>query len=257
MGAPAAEAATESKEASDRRVMSMMLRGLVKSSSPQALFGAARGFIPEAAPASVVTSKEKKKESKPLQVLFGASRGFIPEAPVTDSKEASHTPAHVKAEKKKKFVFPMKKKSAVVKRLTGVIKAAQLRSNAELFGLVNGFSSALPGDGSFQKVAASSGIPAPVLKAIYMSKRAYVLPLIGAGLAAGVAAPAVYHGLRGISQALSDPFGSRYGMQYSPQDRQLYNRIYGEAMRNRRLSSDLQAISGAYRPAPSPWGAGV
>jgi len=72
------------------------------------------------------------------------------------------------------------------------------------------------------------------------------------GIGALMYAPQLLHGLGNF---IRDPLGYGYNDYHAPaEDRDLYRSIYGEALRNRHLSSNLQALAGAYGPAPNPWG---
>lgn len=72
------------------------------------------------------------------------------------------------------------------------------------------------------------------------------------GIGALMYAPQLMHGLGNF---IRDPLGYGYNDYHAPaEDRDLYRSIYGEALRNRHLSSNLQALAGAYGPSPNPWG---
>ena len=126
----------------------------------------------------------------------------------------------------------------------------------------------IPSQKAFEKIAKDTGLKVSTVKLAYLSKRADLATLAGGGLGAlggmalGGGRGAAVGGLIGAglgNLAGQVPSVLSHAMnpyQMSPERRALYQRIQNEATGNKRLSQDLQAMSGAFRPAANPWGPG-
>ena len=151
-------------------------------------------------------------------------------------------------------------------RMVAFLKQGGVRGH-EVLALCK--SASMPSEKAFQKVAKAARMDVQTVKAAYLSKQGLLGTLAGGtlgGLAGygkygpvGGAVGALLGGAAG-STAEKIPEAISHAMnpyQMSPERRALYQRIQNEAVGNRRLSQDLQAINGTYAPAGNPWGSGA
>lgn len=159
------------------------------------------------------------------------------------------------------------KKDKEVKEAAATLAKSGPLTVTKMAGYVQGYMANAPKFEEIEKVANAAGVNADALYDRVMKKYAagMLLPLIGGALAGGVAAPAVWQGLRGLGRFAMDPMGhmsrpqnmARYGGFSPMQTNRMQNLIMGEAARSNQMSSLMQGLRGAYTPAPNPWGAGA
>lgn len=126
----------------------------------------------------------------------------------------------------------------------------------------------MPSDRAFEKVAKVACMDVRTVKLAYMSKVGLIGQLAG-GLSGGLAGKAIggplgalagaglgYMAGGALEKAPDQLSHAMNPYQMSPERRFLYQRIQNEALGNQRLSQDLQAMQGAFRPAGNPWGPG-
>jgi hypothetical protein len=130
-----------------------------------------------------------------------------------------------------------------------MIKAAEFASlgPAAKLGYMQGFASAImPSDDVFMKVASKTGLDVGMVKAAYINKKALgPLGALAIGGGAGLALPALYHGIKNVLFGYRRPDEGK-----TPFHRDLRN----QTMYNQQLSRDLQGIRGAFAPSENPFG---
>jgi hypothetical protein len=139
-----------------------------------------------------------------------------------------------------------KTKTAAAKGIAQLLKRASPNGIRALNNMV--VTAAMPPEASFRKVASAMRLDLKVVKATYLQKKGFLLPL-AAGLGMGAAAV----GGLGMANQLSNGMFNRPGV--TPARRAMYSNIYRQLQGNQEISSDLQAMSGVNRPAPNPYGA--
>lgn len=169
-------------------------------------------------------------------------------------KSGSVTLTKTAAEQRQRMTLFLKHAGVNKREVTALSRAIKLAAQ-------------IPSQKAFEKVAKDTGLKVSTVKLAYLSKRADLATLVGGGLGAlGGAAlgksPAMAAAGGLIGAGLGNAAGKIPGVishamnpyQMSPERRALYQRIQNEATGNQRLSQDLQAISGSFRPAANPWG---
>jgi len=146
-------------------------------------------------------------------------------------------------------------------------RAAEMSNDAAALGLLVGFErSIVPSQETFEKVASKTGYSAKSLRRVYLEKASAAWPWVLGGLgAAAVGAPLVsnlahramypsyYEGAPGWGLMDAPNLGT-YGGLSPAAEQEAWKTIAREGLKHRQMSSVLQGIAGAQRPAPSPWG---
>lgn len=159
------------------------------------------------------------------------------------------------AERRQRMATFLKQAGVTGKEVLALSRSVKIASN-------------MPSEQAFERVAKAAGLGVKTVKLAYLTKRADMGALAGGGLGAlggfalGGPIGALGGGLLGAgvgSAAGRIPNALSHSMnpyQMSPGRQALYQRIQNEAVGNKRMSQDLQAITGAFQPAASPWGQG-
>lgn len=148
---------------------------------------------------------------------------------------------------------PMRKKASAeqVNKIKTLLKSAGVNRNHVAAAMYRMKLAQMPKEEVFQKVAKATGIDVANVKGAYLQKVAIGwLPLAG-GIGAGLMAPAV---MKGIGNMIAPSNFMQRDYQPSPDQRAYERHIQGLAQQNLQSSRNLQLLSGAFRPAPNPWG---